>query len=180
MMAIEPACQALIKYWHSIRGADAVPSRSDVRPGDLRKLLPSIMMLEYKPTGELIFRLVGSAIVDKLGTDFTGMNQFDLFPKGHRKPARERYLNVLNQPCGVHVHREMRSRYGAGFTADIVYLPLRDRSDAVSQLIGIAAVAGGRDCKRDESASLTPQESFEYLDLGNGVPCSLTQQAANG
>ena len=180
MMVVEPVCQALIEYWYSIRGSDTVPSRSDVRPADIRQLLPNVMMLEYRPGGELIFRLVGSAIVDKLGKNFTGMNQLDLFPKAQRAFARQRYVNLLEQPCGLHVHRDMRSRFGAEFVADVVYLPLRDRSGLVSQLIAVAAVAGGGVCERHESASLTPREAFEYLDLGSGVPGRVPQQAVSG
>lgn len=183
---MEPASCALIDYWHSIRGNDCVPSRMEFKPGDIPKLLPYICLLEYRNPGELIYRLVGSAIVDKTGTDYTGHNHLELVFSDKPENALERYQRLLTTPCGLYMRRGLRSRFEASFIAELVYLPLRDRHGKVRQIVGVASVVGEDDwgdCLLESAGQVLPTQAhdYKYIDLGAGVPDDATpRQVAEG
>lgn len=58
-------------YWHSLRGADGWVRRGDLHPGELRRFLAHLSILEAGDEG-LRFRLSGSHLRDSLGFDLRG------------------------------------------------------------------------------------------------------------
>lgn len=69
---IEPFLHGeLYRYWASVRGEQAVPSRSDVDPLGMVRLLPFIGLIERRAEG-YFWRLIGTAIVEHFGRDPTG------------------------------------------------------------------------------------------------------------
>jgi hypothetical protein len=163
--------QSLFEYWRSIRGQEAVPCRSDVRPVAILPLLPNLMILEYRADGTLVFRLSGTACVEALGIDLTGMNLFDLISPHQRVEAGRRVNIVRNHPCGLLVQEKLRSRYNTPFVVEIIYLPLRDRTGQITQLLGSANVIdqGAKGSLTDAPAHMTAI-SAQFLDIGAGLP----------
>jgi hypothetical protein len=66
-------CAALLAYWNRQRGDRPFPARAEIDPGELKPLLPHIMMLsaERNPF-RVCYRLVGTEIVRFAKFDFTG------------------------------------------------------------------------------------------------------------
>jgi hypothetical protein len=66
-------CAALMGYWNTMRGDRLFPSRDDIDPGAIKRLLPHIMLtgIEYNPF-RVFYRLVGTEIVRFAKFDFTG------------------------------------------------------------------------------------------------------------
>ncbi|MFZ5834408.1 MAG: PAS domain-containing protein [Pseudomonadota bacterium] len=167
----DKSARALYRYWCSVRGNNLVPSRSDIRPADILDQLPNLMILGYDGTGTLIYRLVGTSCLDKLGFDLTGTNLFDILP-AHERPKAEYYFTAMRlQPCGMLAHQNMRSKYGAPFLAQLLYLPLCDRTGAITQLIASASVL-----ERGKQESITGATdkmaniAVQFIDLGAGLP----------
>ncbi len=162
--------QSLFNYWCTLGGQDLVPSRSDFRPAAVLPLLPNLMILEFRTDGSLVYRLVGTACVEKLGIDMTGSNLFD-YVAPHQRHKAEMLTNKLRAlPCGLIVHEKMRSKHKTPFVVELIYLPLRDRDGAVSQLIASATVL-----ERGEKGTANGDErmiaiSATYIDIGAGVP----------
>lgn len=169
---LEPANQALVDYWHAIRCDAVVPDRAAFRPADIPQLLPHLMLLEYQGQGALIYRLIGSAVVEKLGTDFTGLCHLDIVPQTRRLQTAVRYREVLATPCGMCVHRAIRTKYGAAVILECVYLPLRDRRGKITQLIGSANVLREYDRQTERACSLDQLHKISFIDLGAGTPVS--------
>ncbi len=67
------AIREMDRYWNSLRGAGIIPRKADLWPGDMKQLLPNVMLadIERKPF-RVRFRLVGTKVVDATGFDFTG------------------------------------------------------------------------------------------------------------
>lgn len=65
---------ALLLYWEEKRGDRRMPARQDIDPIEMgKRLLPHLMLCEVSEHGNLIrFRLVGTALVKRLGFDPTG------------------------------------------------------------------------------------------------------------
>lgn len=83
---IIPEQQELFDYWRSKGGEAGCPTRADIRPGDIKALLPCISLLDIldgSPAGEarrLRVRLAGTRLRDYLGVETTGrcLDEFDL------------------------------------------------------------------------------------------------------
>jgi len=61
----------LHRYWLSKRGPRPMPARGDIDPTDIPRLLPYLCIVE-KVDEEFRYRLVGTAVAQQFGRDFTG------------------------------------------------------------------------------------------------------------
>ncbi|EDP62970.1 hypothetical protein BAL199_18996 [alpha proteobacterium BAL199] len=79
--ASEPAAR-LYDYWASKKaGPDDLPSREDIRPEEIKALLPYIWLLDFdRPSRSFRYRLIGTAVVDGVGQDHTGHALADCYP----------------------------------------------------------------------------------------------------
>jgi hypothetical protein len=71
----------LYHYWDRVRGDRPMPARADLRPEELRSLLPHLTLVETDGDGYR-YRLVGTAVAEALGRDLTGTRV-----GSHVKPA---------------------------------------------------------------------------------------------
>ena len=71
----EPGLQTLHRYWTSKCGTQSMPSRSLIRPSEIKPLLPYVMIwsVEDARTERYSIRLVGDAIVQFTGKHVTGL-----------------------------------------------------------------------------------------------------------
>ncbi len=61
----------LYRYWDTKRGSQSMPSREDIDPIDIPRLIPFIALIEADH-GRYRWRLVGTGIVADIGRDLTG------------------------------------------------------------------------------------------------------------
>jgi len=67
-----PLVISLFTYWNRIRAGRIAPLWSDVQPGDIKSLLPYIMVVEVLELPfDVRYRIVGTAVVEAFGYDFT-------------------------------------------------------------------------------------------------------------
>jgi hypothetical protein len=66
-----PQHRGLYKYWSAARGAGSIPTRADIDPLDIIQLLPFVGLIERRDDA-YYWRLMGTALVDHFGDDFTG------------------------------------------------------------------------------------------------------------
>jgi hypothetical protein len=63
----------LYAYWSAKRGQRAMPSRADIDPGDLRAVLPHVLLIDVLRGGaDFRYRLVGTEIERHIGRPITG------------------------------------------------------------------------------------------------------------
>lgn len=68
-----PSIVELAAYLESIKGAREMPDRSDIKPSEIARLLPHMIIAEAVNGGEdFRVRLFGTALVDLLGEERTG------------------------------------------------------------------------------------------------------------
>lgn len=68
-----PTLVAAYRYWNGKRRGRAMPQRADIDPAEIVPLLPHIFMVDVGRDPPLFkYRLIGTAIVEFLGRDFTG------------------------------------------------------------------------------------------------------------
>lgn len=70
-------------YWASKRtGPGDLPGRDDIRPEQIKPLLPFVWLLDFDhATSTFRYRLIGTAVVDGVGKDYTGRTLAECHPK---------------------------------------------------------------------------------------------------
>src|SRR5271154_1646474 len=88
----DPVLRSLYQYWDTVRGARPMPSRADIDPAEIPKLLPYILMYNATPGGGYTIRLVGEEVERFVGRNATGE------PAGSvmNRPAAELMINILD------------------------------------------------------------------------------------
>jgi len=129
-----PDLKALLEYWTSKRGARAMPLRTDIKPSELKPLLPDIMI--WSAIAPFHIRLVGDHIANFVGTNNTGRPATE----GMAPPAAAAMLEVLNQ---VVTSKAPRFRAGKAHWApsqswrdfEACFLPLSDDGRNVDTIL---------------------------------------------
>ena len=71
-----PVVHAALDYWRSKCGVERLPSRRDIDPVEIPRLLPHILLSEIWQEPFLVrYRLTGTALVEIYGFDYTGSYQ---------------------------------------------------------------------------------------------------------
>lgn len=72
--ALESAqVRAGIDYWRSLKGARRFPARDELKPRDMRGLLPNLILVKVLGGGaDYEYRIVGEALVRGFNENFTG------------------------------------------------------------------------------------------------------------
>ncbi len=72
--------QNIYQYWLDMKGERSMPSRADLNPVEIVKLLPHISLVDVEhETGRYKMRLIGTETVKAMGLDVTG-KYLDEFP----------------------------------------------------------------------------------------------------
>jgi len=173
---MQAPCRALLDYWLKIRGSKPAPFRADLRPGDIVSLLPNLMILEYRDPGQLIYRLTGTEIVNRMGHDFTGRNLYEISLPEEADSARYQFDALRAQPCGLILNLLLRSHRDVAFVAELIFLPLSDRDGTINQLVTVVGEVkdNAKFNVSGKIASMTALSS-EFLDIGSGVPANWTR-----
>jgi hypothetical protein len=85
-------------YWERIRGAHAMPRRSDLDPVDIPKLLPFVMLVDVLDgPRDFRFRLIGTGIEAIISDDYAG-RRFSAIPHmTSRNKVWADYETVVNR-----------------------------------------------------------------------------------
>ena len=69
----DPVLSELYAYWSGLRRRGETPARGDIDPGEIRHLLPYLILAECHGAGRIFrYRLVGTDVAFARGSDFTG------------------------------------------------------------------------------------------------------------
>lgn len=133
-----PLAMALELYWRGKCTGRKMPSRRDLDPVDIPKLLPSILLLDVEAdTGRLRFRLVGTRISDIYGRDYTGQYLDEIFFGRNRDQIIDAYQSVASDGGPHHCFIDFTNRDGLEFDMERLILPLSTDGEAVDKLIAI-------------------------------------------
>lgn len=136
-----PLARQAYEYWDSKRTGRLMPSRADIKPGEIPQLLRHIVMVRvlHDPL-DFEYTLVGNASVEALGFNMTKMKVSEL---SRFSPVYSKMLHAFHalicqerKPYGawghlVHVQREYRQFEG-------VHMPLSDDGETVDRIMAVA------------------------------------------
>ncbi|MDJ0948683.1 MAG: PAS domain-containing protein [Alphaproteobacteria bacterium] len=93
-----PGARELYAYWAAKKPKDGLPSRKQVDPIDISKLLPRIFLADVvwdagKP--RIRFRLVGSTLVERFGRDISGLWMDEAYDDDYLQEVLPGYLEMV-------------------------------------------------------------------------------------
>jgi hypothetical protein len=128
----------LVEHWARTRGARFAPRWREIDPGEIRPVLPYLSTADVLgPPFDLRFRLVGTAVVNANGYDFTGQNLRSMPLATGLETWLEHYGRTVE---------EKRARFGIyrahggsdlRYKVDHVCLPLSDDGERVNRIMEI-------------------------------------------
>ncbi|MFC3229735.1 PAS domain-containing protein [Marinibaculum pumilum] len=133
----DPRLGELLAYWRRKRGERELPSRSDIRPADLLRHLPNLVLIDVQAEPlRLRYRLLGTAIVQAMQRDNTGAWYDELYGPDLLEEIYAGFRWIL-------AHRAPLRTYGRAFYPDrrfyryeILNLPLSSDGARVDMVLG--------------------------------------------
>lgn len=128
-------------YWNKQRGERVMPSRSDLDPLDIPRLLRGITLVDVKCHDplQLIYRLVGTREVEFRGQDPTGMSVADSFRGPSAENAMRSYGVVIERREPMFRRDFLDSQSGHSVREERIFLPLSNDDDLVNMVLVYAS-----------------------------------------
>src|SRR5512134_751440 len=97
LLAADPILGALYRYWNRRRGRRRMPDRRDIDPLELGpKLLPHVGLMDIVDGGARVrYRLLGTAIVERWGSDPTGKFMDEVMSGSYRDYIHGLYRELV-------------------------------------------------------------------------------------
>ena len=91
-----PRLKEALAHWERLRGGRAMPSRRDLDPVEMPRLLPYLMLLDVEPQPlDFRYRLIGTEARSILARDYTGLRFSELPGKGRGSVVWENCEEVV-------------------------------------------------------------------------------------
>jgi hypothetical protein len=135
----DPLLGIALSYWIDKRDDRLMPSRRDIDPVELpAKVLPNLQIIEVIGGGARFrYRLIGTALVEAYGMDFSGRIADELFPDDRLNFVQGIYRTV----CTTKVPLFSRNKYHTPKDIDLfssrIYMPLSDDGANVHHILGV-------------------------------------------
>lgn len=121
---LPPDVQQFWRVWSAARKGAAVPMRSAIKVGDLKKLAANLFVAEKTSDTEFIIRMTGTGFDAMFGRNLTGQ---DLTAITHPELAHKvtAFCNaVLAVPCGGYIRNILTTAEGKQLQSDGLTLPV--------------------------------------------------------
>jgi len=136
---LTPRFQQALAYWQSKLSGRAMPSRRDIDPVDIPRLLPYLMLLDVLPEPlDFRYRLIGTEVRAVLAQDYTGRLLSELPGKGKGSVVWDNCEQVVlarapitRSPPYVGPDRDLRR-------CKNLLLPLSENGSDVSMIVMVA------------------------------------------
>ena len=165
----DPILGPTLGYWHAKRGGRAMPRKTDIDPVEIApKVLPNLQIIEVIDGGARFrYRLVGTALVDAWGKDFSGRIADELFPDDRLNFVQSIYRTV----CATKMPFFSCNKYHTPKDLDLfsmrIYMPLSDDGESVSHILGVMRFEYGSPLNNGvwgEGAKLDPEWHYTEVD----------------
>lgn len=141
-----PILLELYRYWDMKRGARAFPSRADIDPIEIRRVLPHVVLTDvFREPLRLRYRLVGTAIIDLFDMgELTGRWIDEATYGDWAQSLHSVYSVVIDTGKPARAFGELRQFKGHEWiTLEDIFLPLGETDDLVTMvMVGVVNVSG--------------------------------------
>lgn len=135
----DPILGPALSYWMSKRGERSMPRKRDIDPTDIPpKILPNLQIIEVINGGARFrYRLIGTALVDAYGKDFSGLIVDELFPDGRLDFVQGLYRSVCSSKAPIFSRNKYHTPRNVDLFSTRIYMPLSEDDLAVQNILGV-------------------------------------------
>lgn len=128
----------LYAWWEAARGDADLPDRSDLRPDEMRRLLPFMFIAdaEHQPF-RVRYRLVGTRAVEVTGFDITGYYLDELLSAEPHQPWMDHYRQAYVSRQPVLGTTTVPTNAGGMLTYEFGIFPLRKGAALIDQFVAV-------------------------------------------
>jgi hypothetical protein len=129
---VDPRPLQLLEHWRARCRGSLLPRRADFDPVSLKAHLGWLCIVEVLPDRcDLVYRLIGSRIVEIVGRDATGKRVSEVLPPA----ALTMYRHVMEAPRPVRVFGAVEWRDKGYISHETLALPLADDGRTVDRFL---------------------------------------------
>lgn len=127
----------LLSYWERLCAGRMAPSRADIRPADIPRILPHLLLLDVLESGmDFHIRLMGTHVVNGLGADLTGRYLSEVAGGGDENPM----LTLARQAVETRVpnilgYRRLRPSGRLVILSEAIALPLSENGRDIDRIL---------------------------------------------
>ncbi len=136
----DPLHRQMYAYWQQKRGSRRMPSRADIDPTEIPRLLPNLLISEYVcegDTGRWRYRLAGTAVAAAFGRDPTGRFIEELTRGDYRAFIERIHRIVRDEQRALFCASEYTGARDPCMSAKRLLLPLTTDGQHVDQIISL-------------------------------------------
>jgi len=138
----DPDLAVLYDYWDLKRGSRRMPRRAEIDPSDFLPVLPHVFIAEVHPPGRFRFRLVGTAICERWGENYTGKWLDELALDRERDNILSQYERALRTASPRFDAAEFTNEHGRYLHYHRLLLPLSEDDQRPNLLLGAQKAIG--------------------------------------
>ena len=138
------AHEELFAYWSSLRANAPAPPKQRVNPADMKRLLPTVSLIEVAPDapGDYRVRLAGTGLYNVYGREITGRRFSEIYNTAAADYWRDELGRVVkDRKPSVGVHN-LAWRGASHLSLIWIRLPLVTKGSDVDMILGYDAVVG--------------------------------------
>jgi len=137
------AHQEVFSYWASLRQGGRLPGRADIKPQDLKRLLPTVSLIDVidRPL-DYRLRLAGTGLYSVYGREITGRALHDVYSReaaDYWKAELDQVVRLRRPGVGCH---SMAWKGSSHLSLLWMRLPLASDGENVDMILGYDAVVG--------------------------------------
>lgn len=135
----DPILGPALSYWMSKRGERSMPRKRDIDPIEIPpKILPNLQIIEVINGGARFrYRLIGTALVDAYGKDFSGRIVDELFPDDRLDFVQGLYRSVCTSKAPIFSRNKYHTPRDVDLFSMRIYMPLSEDDLAVQNILGV-------------------------------------------
>lgn len=135
----DPVLGPALSYWMGKRGGRSMPRKRDIDPIEIpAKILPNLQIIEVIDGGARFrYRLIGTALVEAYGKDFSGLIVDELFPDGRLDFVQGIYRSVCTSKAPVFSRNKYHTPRNVDLFSMRIYMPLSEDDLAVQNILGV-------------------------------------------
>ena len=129
-----------VGYWSRLRRGRRVPDQADIDPKALKRILPFVFLLDGRPDGRFVYRLAGTGLCERYGTEMRGLSFLAMWDTASRPRLAADMRDSLAAAlplsvCSIGATQDCRM-----VEIETILMPLTNGSPAPHQFFGLASL----------------------------------------
>lgn len=131
-----PSARALHAYWDRLRAGRAAPERAEIEPGQIRRLLGDVFLLENTENPRYAVRLAGTRLCALIGHEMRGRSFGAFFAADDRPTLFGLIEGVADGQTPAVSGLIGETDDGRSLDLEMILLPLRHRGKTHARILG--------------------------------------------